>query len=233
MSKNLRESIENGEYFRDARNWYHTKYIHPFSHRSFLLMVSIVVTIIFCSITYNIYNLLPTYTKVRYVITLDDISNKAVKIKKADYDDGDAQISLINALVERYVINREQYKYEDLKRQFTYIKNNSTRVVFRRFFYGMNIDNEDSPILKYQKNINRTAKIMQTSYPEDNIAVVKFKTQASDASGKQYEDKIWQVRIEYDADKISINRATGDRFNFAVTEYELTLLKDNLNEIAQ
>ncbi|MGC0371967.1 MAG: hypothetical protein DGJ47_000670 [Rickettsiaceae bacterium] len=228
MSKSLQELIESGEYFRDAREWYKIKYVHPFSQRSFLIILSIIICIVVCSVALNIYGLFPTHKQVRYVINIEDTTNKSTKIERAEYSHQDAQVSIIHELVTKYVSNRENYDYDDLQRQFTYVKNSSTRIVFRRFFNFMNIDNEDSPILKYKKSISRHIEINSVKYKGSNVAIVNFTAIAEDISGAKHEDKLWQANIKFDADKISNRLPSGQRFNFTITDYDLTMIKDNL-----
>lgn len=230
MSGSLKQLIESGEYFEEAKRWYKTSYIHPFSQRSFLLIISVISLVVFLSILVNIYNLFPMKREVQYIINSADLTDKAVKIYKATYDDRDVQLSITNVLVNKYIIAREKYNYQDLKKQFTYVKNNSTRVIFQRFLSFMNIDNAESLILKYQKNINRDVTIVSSSYPDQNNAIVTIHTIAKDITGKKYEDKLWQIKLQFDIDKVDIDVASGKKFNFTVTNYETTMLKDNSKE---
>lgn len=230
MSRSLQEFINSGEYFQEAKAWYKVKYIHPFSQRTFLMILGLVVSVIFASIILNIYNLFPTKKEISYVMTIDDATNKAAKIYEADFAPQDAQLSVVNKLVERYIIRRESYDYDDLKRQFIYVKNSSTRIVFRRFYNFMNIDNPESLILRYKKNIDRKIDIISAKHPDEDSAIVTFRAVAVDSMNKKYEDKIWQATLRFDVDQVDESLATGQRFDFTVTDYELLLLKDNLKD---
>lgn len=230
MSGSLKQLIESGEYFDEAKRWYQTSYIHPFSQRSFLLIITVISVVMFFSIVVNIYNLFPMKREVQYIINSADLTDKSVKIYKATYDDRDVQLSITNVLVNKYIIAREKYTYQDLKTQFTYVKNNSTRVIFQRFLSFMNIDNPESLILKYQKNVNREVTIVSSSYPDQNNAIVTMHSVAKDITGKTYEDKLWQIKLQFDIDKVDIDVSSGQKFNFTVTNYETTMLKDNSKE---
>lgn len=168
--------------------------------------------------------------EVQYIINSADLTDKSVKIYKATYDERDAQLSITNILVNKYIIAREKYNYQDLKKQFTYVKNNSTRVIFQRFLSFMNIDNPESLILKYQKNINRDVTIVTSSYPDQNNAIVTIHTVAKDTAGKKYEDKLWQIKVQFDIDQVDLDVASGQKFNFTVTNYETIMLQDNSKE---
>lgn len=230
MSGSLKQLIESGEYFEEAKRWYKTSYIHPFSQRSFLLIISVISLVVFLSILVNIYNLFPMKREVQYVINSADLRGKSVKISKATYDERDVQLSITNILVNKYIVAREKYTYQDLKKQFIYVKNNSTRVIFQRFLSFMSIDNPESLILKYQKNVNRDVTIVSSSYPDQNNAIVTLHTVAKDITGKKFEDKLWQIKLQFDIDKVDINVSSGKKFNFTVTNYETIMLKDNSKE---
>ena len=228
MSKDLYELVKSGEYFKEAREWYKTKYVHPFSQRTFLMIVIVIMVVVFGSVLLNIYNLFPTKKEISYTINLADATNRAARIDEVDYDSHDAQLSIVNKLAERYVIRRESYDYDDLKRQFVYIKNSSTRLVFKRFYNFMNIDNPESPVLRYKKNIDRKIKILSAKYPDGNSAIITFRATAEDLRGEKHEDKVWKSTFKFDVDKVSESLPPGQRFNFTVTEYDAILVEDKL-----
>ncbi len=226
LYKSLKEYIETGEYFTDARHWYKYKYIHPFSQRSFIFILSVIICVLFVGVVININSLFPSVIQVKYSISATTSANKTAQIIRANQIKNDPQSSVTDILIKNYVLSREKYSYTDLKKQFIFVKNNSTRIVFRRFYNFMNIDNPSSPVLKYQKNTKRTAKIISTSYPSKTKAVVKFNSIVQNSAGEITEDIVWQATIDYEIDKINPNLPSGSRFNFTVTDYQLKLIKD-------
>ena len=226
LYKSLKEYIETGEYFTDARHWYKYKYIHPFSQRSFIFILSVIICVLFVEVVININSLFPSVIQVKYSISATTSANKTAQIIRANQIKNDPQSSVTDILIKNYVLSREKYSYSDLKKQFIFVKNNSTRIVFRRFYNFMNIDNPSSPVLKYQKNTKRTAKIISTSYPSKTKAVVKFNSIVQNSAGEITEDIVWQATIDYEIDKINPNLPSGSRFNFTVTDYQLKLIKD-------
>jgi type IV secretion system protein VirB8 len=226
LYKSLREYIETGEYFADAKHWYKYKYIHPFSQRSFIFILSAIICFLFIGVVININSLFPSVIQVKYSINANSADNKAAQIIRANQVENDPLASVTDILTRNYVINREKYNYDDLKKQFVFVKNNSTRIVFRQFYNFMNIDNPSSPVLKYQKHTKRSTEIISTKYPEKTKAIIKFNSIVKDSAGKISEDMIWQATINYEIDKINPNLPQGSRFNFTVTNYQLKLIKD-------
>lgn len=226
LYKSLKTYVESGEYFIDTQNWYKYKYLHPFSHRSFLFILTVTILVLFTSIIINIYNLFPIITPVRYSILTESGENKSAQIINADQIENNPLASIADIMLRKYVIQRETYDYNDLKKQFIYIKNNSTRIVFRRFYNYMNINNTSSPVLLYQKDIKRTVSIISSSFLSDTKTEIKFHSIARNITGDIVEDMIWQAVVDYEIDQIDTNLPPESRFNFAVTDYQVQLLED-------
>jgi len=226
LYKSLKTYVESGEYFIDTQNWYKYKYLHPFSHRSFLFILTVTILVLFTSIIINIYNLFPIITPVRYSILTESGENKSAQIINADQIENNPIASIADIMLRKYVIQRETYDYNDLKKQFIYIKNNSTRIVFRRFYNYMNINNASSPVLLYQKDIKRTVSIISSSFLSDTKTEIKFHSIARNITGDIVEDMIWRAVVDYEIDQIDTNLPPESRFNFAVTDYQVQLLED-------
>lgn len=225
-NKPLKEYIDTGEYFKDSREWYKHIYIRPFTQRSFIFILTITICTLFLGVIINIYSLFPAVVKVQYSISAESSANKTAQIIEANRFENDPQASIADILIRSYVKHREAYSYANLRKQFIFLKNNSTRIVFRRFYNFMNIDNPSSPVLKYQKEIKRRPEIISADYPSDSKAIIKFRTIAEDVTGVIAEDMVWETTISYEMDKINPDLRAGSRFNFTVTDYQLKLLED-------
>jgi len=226
LYKSLKTYVESGEYFIDTQNWYKYKYLHPFSHRSFLFILTVTILVLFTSIIINIYNLFPIITPVRYSILTESGENKSAQIINADQVENNPLASIADIMLRKYVTQRETYDYNDLKKQFIYIKNNSTRIVFRRFYNYMNINNASSTVLLYQKDIKRTVSIISSTSLSDTKTEIKFHSIARNITGDIVEDMIWRAVVDYEIDQIDTNLPPESRFNFAVTDYQVQLLED-------
>lgn len=221
----VQEYVKSGEYFQDARKWYNYKYIYPLSQKSFVMILAVNLFILLLGLTYNLKNLFPLVNQVRYSIRAFNIQSSA-NIIKADHFKNDPQGSIADIMIRNYVEHREEYDYDILKQQFIFIQNNSTRIVFRKFFNFMNIDNPSSPGMSYQKYIRRGVEILSTQYPATNEVVVTFNSIAKTSGGEIFENMKWQAAINYEIDKIDVSIPSNSRFNFAVTNYKLKLLED-------
>ncbi len=226
LNISLKEYIESGKYYKDSREWYKYKYIHPFSERSCLILFVFIICVLLIGVIININNQFPSVVPVQYSINADSSDNKTAKIIKANQIDNDPLASILDIMIKNYVIKRESYNYYDLRKQFIFVKNNSTRIVFRRFYNFMNIDNPSSPVMKYQKFLHRVPRIISISYKNMSTAIVKFESVINDSAGKNLEKMVQQATIEYEIDKIDPDLPNDTRFNFTVTNYQLKLLED-------
>lgn len=225
-----KEYIESGEYFEDARKWYNFKYLNPLSHRSLLFFTFLIAIAILFSIAINIYSLLPLVKKVRYLISSENIFQASANITHISGVDTDPTVAIAKIMASDYVIKRESYDYDNLKPQFIFVQNSSTRLVFRKFYNFMNIDNALSPIMRYQKYIRKSAQIVSIEYIGSGEVSVVFESQAKSASGEIFENMIWNAKINFEIDNVDSNLPAGSRFKFTVTDYQLKLLKDKIKK---
>ena len=105
----LPEYIKSGDYFTDARNWYKYKYVHPFSQKSFMILLSLIISILFFVVMMTMKSLFPSVMQVRYSINADTSLNKSTQIIRADEIDNDPLASVVDIMLKNYVIKRESY----------------------------------------------------------------------------------------------------------------------------
>ncbi|MFK7973840.1 MAG: VirB8/TrbF family protein [Rickettsiaceae bacterium] len=230
QSESLREHIRSGEYFANAQEWYKSKYINPLSQRSFLLILTTIVCILFLGSVISVRHLLPIKTKIQYAINTETNANQSTQIIKAEKISDNPLLSIADIMIRHYVVKRENYDYSDLQKQFVYVHNNSTRLVYNKFFKFMNIDNPNSPIMRYQKAATRITKIISTTYHGNNKGIVKFRAVSKNIAGDILEDTTWQAEIDFESDPPSTNLPDAAKFNFVVTNYSLQLLKTNTSQ---
>ncbi|AAL02923.1 virB8 family protein [Rickettsia conorii] len=225
LTNAIQEYIKSGEYFIDARKWYNFKYILPLSHRSLLLLICTIFTLLLTLICININILLPINKKVKYLIK-DDAEKQAAVTNTKHSTLVKPYISIANIMLQNYVNQREEYNYDILKEQFTFIKNASTSIVYMQFANFMNIDNPLSPVIRYQKLYRRSINILSINNINNNEAVVTFESLAKNSTDAILENMVWEARIGFIMDSISTNTSPDMPFNFTVTSYKLKLLRN-------
>lgn len=225
----IQEYIKSGEYFIDARKWYNLKYLYPVTQRTILFIFCCILLIPLFTTALNINSLLPLVKQIRYSISSNNSGFVGgANVIHANQIKNDPLASIATLMITDYITKREEYDYNKLKQQFSFVQNNSTRVVFRKFYNFMNIDNQLSPIMLYQKTFKRFINILSTTYNKDEEVVVKFESLAKNINEEIIENMVWQATIGFDIDQINLNLAINSKFNFVVTSYKLKLLENKL-----
>jgi type IV secretion system protein VirB8 len=226
MLRSVREYVENGEYFTEARKWYKMKYITPLSYRSMSWCATALFIFLVLVLVININNLLPLERRLQYAIDVDGAIEKNARIIKADGINNTPLHSVLDVILRDYVKAREQYDYDNIANQLDYVKNTSTRIVFKQYYNYLSIDNADSPVLRYQRDARRTIKVTDVKFIDDNTATINFTSEGKDMTGAIFENMSWTALVDFESDKINLDLGTGAPFNFVVTEYKLKLIGD-------
>ena len=226
----LKEYISQGSYFADARKWYVYKYLSPVTHKVWAFYTILVLAIMLVALAMNMNQLLPIQQIVTYAISVENQNARTDDNANIIHmDDTDASITPIHFiatnLLKSYIIHRESYDYDKLQKQFIHIKNSSTRIVFKRFSDYMNINNPDSPVIRYQKYATRSIVIDDIDFTSRNDAVIKFTSIAKDTGSKIFEHLKWEARIAFEMGDIKTRLAGGSKFDFTVTDYKLKILE--------
>lgn len=228
LLKSVQDYIKSGEYFIDSRKWYNSTYIYPLVQKSVLLCFFVIILILSIVMVVNLNSLFPIIQQVRYTITAEKLTNAT--ITNANHVKNDAITSIADIMIRNYVVHRESYDYELLRRQFQFIQNNSTRIVFLQFVNLMNIDNPLSPVMRYQRNFKRSIEISSITYHKNNVVEVIFTSLVKNISKEILEHAVWKVMISFEIDPINIHLPPQSKFNFAVTSYKLKLIEDKSNK---
>lgn len=228
--QSIEEYIKSKEYFIDARKWYMEKYLYPFVERSILLITGIVLIVLLIGVSLQLNALFPIIKHVRYSIYGTNTFTKVANVKPLNQSDGSPLMSIAHIMLENYILQRESYDYDKLKQQFEYMQNASTKIVFRKFYNYMSLDNSLSPVMRYQKYTRRSVKNISLDNIDGNSATVNFESLAKSTSGEILENMLWQATINYAIDKINIKLSPNSKFNFVVTGYKTQLIHDKLNK---
>jgi type IV secretion system protein VirB8 len=169
----IKESVEDGRYFKDAMEWYSLSYILPYAERGFyiiLFILSVFITYLFFSI---ISATLPLEQSVPIFLTEKDSTAYVPKIKSlANKEEAKTtEEAVLRFIVINYLKEREEHNYKtaninDVNIKLDKIKNNSSIGVFEEFKEFMSKSNPSSPIHFFGKNISRNIKVKSFKFNE-------------------------------------------------------------------
>ncbi|MBQ4874690.1 MAG: hypothetical protein HRK26_01060 [Rickettsiaceae bacterium H1] len=151
--KKLQTLLNDSRYFTEAWDWYADKYLKPSIEKMWLIVLAIISAIIFAIHVFAVNTFFPLSKSVPFVMYVDGNSDDLHVIKKlTDSKNVDPQVALAKYLVTNYVKTHEKYDYNNIEQQKSYIKANSSRLVYDAFLNQLDItQNPDSPLLKYKK----------------------------------------------------------------------------------
>ena len=223
----LKEEVVSGLYYKEMIKFYNHGYINPFIERSFLYVVSSVLLILTSVLLYRIYDIFPLEREVRYVVNLKNQRVKKTSIVKADYYSNNAESSMAKILAEKYLQKREEYDYSRIESQLKYILGASSKLEFRKYYNYINVDNPDSPILKYKKDIKRSVVIKSVAIDEQNDKfTIVFESKALNKNDEVVENNIYQATLNYIMKNMKSDDKNTKNF-FSVIDYKVKLIKQN------
>ncbi len=180
---------------------------------------------------FSLYSALPLTKKVRYLVSSNNIYTTNANIIKANKIDPNPNVAIAKIMLKDYLERREAYDYDKLKKQFSFVKNTSTRLVFKKFYDFMDIDNSQSPVIRYQRYVRRDISVISVNYLSKGQADVVFESMARSGSGEVLENMLWKASVNFEMDEISYDIPPGSDFRFTVTDYSLALLKNKLDKV--
>lgn len=226
-STNLKENLASGLYYQEMLKFYNSGYINPFIERSFLYVASSFLFILLLILLYRIYDIFPLEREVRYIVNLKNQYAKKTTIIKANYYPNNAESSIAKILAEKYLKKREEYDYAKIEGQLKYILGSSSKLEFRKYYNYINIDNPESPILKYKKDIKRYINIKSVELDEQNDKfTIVFETTALNKNGEVIENNIYKATLNYIMKNMKSDDRTAKNF-FSIIGYKVKLIKQN------
>lgn len=165
-SEFVRESIEDGSYFKDAMEWYSTSYILPLTERAFFILLSILSVFVTYMFVIIIASALPLKERLSVVIREKDtaIYEPSITSLVNKKETKSTEEAVLRFLVINYLKEREEHNYKKadittVNIKLDKIKNNSSIDVFENFKNFMSKSNPSSPIHFFGKNVERKVEI--------------------------------------------------------------------------
>lgn len=166
------EKIEDKTYFKDALNWYFVKYLSPVSERSILICLGLVSLFSGFVIYLIIKSMFPLVESVPVVLQERDSSKYAPIVRELNAKKD--RLDNINEAVARHLVNeyvreRESFDYSEgsievYNKKLLIIQNNSSASVLKDFKELMDVNNENSPLKYFGRNVTRDVDVINFEY---------------------------------------------------------------------
>jgi len=249
----IRNSAQEGSYFKDALDWYMVRYVNPFCDRTIMFFVAIIAVFSLYFLVQIFDYAFPLVQKVPVVIRAEDQSLYSPFIHPLK-DQRDKSITTVDEAVAKYLLavyinQRESYDYRksdvnDVNLKLTQMKNNSSSTEYKNFQTFMSKDNPDSPINNFGQNIYRTTEIQSVTFLKNDsqdyyqklraLLVTKLPVEAEirfvmvtksvDENGKKELRENYLAKVVFDFSGLDRNAKSGN-INFVVNNYKLFKVK--------
>jgi type IV secretion system protein VirB8 len=173
--KFINATVEDGSYFKDARDWYIFRYIYPVCERTLLFFIASIAGLVTYILAITIINAFPITQESPVVIHSKDQSVyfPVIKPLKDSIELTTIDEAVIKYLSTKYLQKREAYNFRkfdirSLNDRLNYIKNNSSSQEYINFQTFLNKSNPRSPILYFGKDFQRSVNIDMVSFPRRN-----------------------------------------------------------------
>lgn len=232
--QDINQSVESGEYYRDAMSWYETMYHGPISQRAMLIIItSFAVAIILMSLT-GLFILLPLReTKSMIVRVPESLERVATVHQLIDNPTQDANEVVMDWLIRDFVEKRESYNIDKQKQYFLRVRALSSGKVYEQYMTLYKSNN--SPTLRYERHTKRIIDIRDVDIKDINVvesasgnspevidvdAYVEF--QATEEAPAEDRKSLWGADITFRFSKIHVDQVSGDitEMKFTVTDYK-------------
>ncbi len=249
----VKSSVADGTYFKDALDWYLSRYVNPLCDRTIMIFVAIAAVFSLYFLWQIIGFAFPLVQKVPVVIKADDQSRYTPYIRPLK-DRNDKTITTVDESVAKYLLTvyveeRESYDYRksdvnEVTQKFNRIKNISSFAEYKNFQAFMSKDNPDSPTHNFGHNVYRTVTVDSVNFIKpkqqdyyqkiQKFLISEIPTEAeikfSTITRTINDDGTREVRENYLA-KVIFNftgldrNAKSGKINFMVSNYKLFRVK--------
>ncbi len=249
----VRNSAQDGSYFKDALDWYMTRYVNPSCDRTIMVFVAIIAIFSLYFLVQIINYAFPLVQKVPVIIRASDESLYTPFIHPLK-DSRDKSGTTVDEAVAKYLLavyvnQRESYDYRksdvnDVNLKLTQMKNNSSSGEYKNFQAFMSKDNADSPINNFGRNIYRTTEVRSVTFIKNDSqdyyqklraflaiklpveAEIRFVTitKSVDENGKKELRENYLAKVAFDFAGLDRNAKSGN-IDFAVNNYKLFKIK--------
>ncbi len=176
--ESIKNSAEDGAYFKDALDWYFFRYVTPICDRTLLIFGSIIASVVLFFLVKMISLAYPLVEKVPVFVAAKDQSVYfpnivALKPQKGK-ENYDQEVRTVDEAVAKYMLSayvkeRESYDFSkaessDVNQKFNRIKNLSSSDEYRNFQLIMSPDNPTSPIKDFGQPVIKIAKIESVKF---------------------------------------------------------------------
>lgn len=232
--QDISQSVESGEYYRDALRWYGTMYHSPISERALLVIITLIAVIIIFMATVGVFMLMPLVETKTMIVRIPDSLDRVARVEQMTSNhQQDPNVTVMNWFIKDFIRVRESY---DINKQQSYFMRMYVLSAPRVYSDYENLyKGAASPTVRYERHTSRkidinSIRILDIDTVEaatgSAAEVVDVKAQvrytASEIMPSEERNSAWLADISFRFSKIHVDQVTGSitPMEFKVTGYE-------------
>lgn len=227
-NQQVKIAIQNGEFYKDAKEWYLSRFVQPLSLRAQVMLLSILILMATAISVYTIQRSFVS-TAIPFAIWAKDQVTLYPRLQKLASRTEPLEISVARYFVSKYVELRESYNYldfldENKEAYLVKLQALSSRRSFKEYMEFMNPDdNPESPIVLYKNQIRRSIDIKSVSFNKvegylDSATII---FQATEKSKDSVHESTYRAEVRFSISNIEKVASKKERLMFFVTSYQI------------
>lgn len=218
----LARRIENGEYFDEAREWYHLLYTRPISQRIFFIIVACFAGLFMVVAVTSVLNLLPIVPRVPFAIYTQSMDENIPSMQRFKGAGESADPAIMRFYLTSYIQRKEGYSANKLTANRAFVMQHSLPEVGNAYLRGIDQANAQSPLRLYGQTRSLAVEIHQVQFlkqPAESAAAqqaqIDFSTIVMTNESQQKTD--WTALVSYEYTNLVIRNT----FDAALGDYKL------------
>ena len=177
--------IKNGEYFREAMQWYNAKFVRPQSEVAQMGAFAVIAIIIIVTGMLSFFSLFPLAKNQAIIVGYDVADGHNVSIAKMVLERDSPTEGYVKYMLAEFVKAHEGYSQARFDRNKNIILNNSKESIFMDYSMANDEYNAESPIVQ----IGMTGSI-KVDINKNDIKLIDFKKEDFQKGAKNGKAKI-------------------------------------------
>ena len=230
LDEDIAKKIEDGSYYKDARQWYSQRYLQVFSERSFLLLMFIALFMILALSILNINAIRGVPRVIAFPVKVDNSTDYFSIMKTLAKTSPTTQEAVVKYLIIDYLKMREEYSHKELTEEkvkaiLKRVKSSSSKNVLNEYKNYVSSTNPYSPSIRYSDRIERTINVKKIDFLNDALisgrAKIIFESEEKTLKTKEVKRALWESTIHFSIPDIETISKTGAPLRFIVKYYRI------------
>jgi len=221
--QSLKENIETGTYFVEARKWYNYVFLSPIRHNALMFAILISVGVMVLFVGTGIYKSFPLIQPTQIVVNMEDTLDSTSIVRNLSKPGYGTQELILGHLAEKYVLSREIYDPNTFKTNYFFIMRSTDKDLFNQYYESIsNVNDPNNPGTLYKNGFRTKIKFISYIYDaKNNLIAVNFIKQTYNLNTGISKEEALQAKIGFTTSDYDFNVAKNTRFNFIVTNYAI------------